>query len=161
MSMNQLRNRDSKSDSRIVYKDDAAITVEQAIALYKASTLGERRPTDRPDIFEGMLKNTDVLISAWHVEGEGPELREKLVGISRTLTDFTYVAYLADLAVDVAWQKQGIGKQMIAETRKRLGKECAVVLLAAPKANDYYVKLGFEHNPRAWVLNNPSGKSQS
>ena len=27
-----------------------------------------------------------------------------------------------------------------------------IVLLAAPKANDYYPKLGFEHNPRAWVL---------
>ena len=27
-----------------------------------------------------------------------------------------------------------------------------IVLLAAPKANDYYPRLGFEHNPRAWVL---------
>lgn len=27
-----------------------------------------------------------------------------------------------------------------------------LVLLAAPKANEYYPKLGFEHNPRAWVL---------
>jgi GNAT superfamily N-acetyltransferase len=141
----------------IIYKDNAVITVEQAIALYKASTLGERRPIDRPDIFAGMLKNTDVLISAWHCEND----QEILVGISRTLTDFTYVAYLADLAVDVAWQKQGIGKRMIEETRKRLGKECAVVLLAAPKANDYYVKLGFEHNPRAWVLNNQLNKNQS
>jgi hypothetical protein len=27
-----------------------------------------------------------------------------------------------------------------------------IELLAAPKANDYYPKLGFEHNPRAWIL---------
>ena len=128
----------------IEYRDNAEISVEQAIELYKASTLGERRPVDRPDIFEGMLKNANLIVSAWH--------QEKLVGISRTLTDFTYVAYLADLAVDAKYQKQGIGKYLIEETRSRLGKECMVVLLAAPKANEYYPKLGFEHNPRAWVL---------
>lgn len=128
----------------IEYRDNATITVETAIDLYRRSTLGERRPVDRPDIFAGMLKNANLLITAWH--------GERLVGIARTLTDFTYVAYLADLAVDAAYQRQGIGKRLIEETRSRLGKECMIVLLAAPKANDYYPKLGFEHNPRAWIL---------
>lgn len=128
----------------IEYKNGADISVEQAIDLYKASTLGERRPVDRPDIFEGMLKNANLTLSAWH--------QGKLVGISRVLTDFTYVAYLADLAVDAKYQKLGIGKRLIEETKDRLGKECMIVLLAAPKANEYYPKLGFEHNPRAWML---------
>ena len=128
----------------IDYHDNATITVEAAIDLYRHSTLGERRPIDRPDIFEGMLKNANLLVTAWH--------DERLVGIARTLTDFSYVAYLADLAVDAAYQRQGIGKRLIEETRSRLGKECMIVLLAAPKANDYYPKLGFEHNPRAWIL---------
>jgi len=128
----------------IEYRDNATITVETAIDLYRRSTLGERRPVDRPDIFAGMLEHADLLISAWH--------GERLVGIARSLTDFTYVAYLADLAVDAAYQRQGIGKRLIEETRSRLGKECMIVLLAAPQANEYYPKLGFEHNPRAWVL---------
>lgn len=128
----------------IEYRNDAEITVQQAIALYRASTLGERRPVDRPDIFEGMLKHANLTITAWH--------GERLVGISRSLTDFSYVAYLADLAVDADYQNQGIGRRLIEETRKALAKECMVVLLAAPKANDYYPKLGFQHNPRAWVL---------
>jgi predicted N-acetyltransferase YhbS len=128
----------------IQYRSDAEISVEEAIGLYRASTLGERRPVHRPDIFEGMLKNANLTISAWH---EG-----RLVGISRTLTDFTYVAYLADLAVDLEYQHQGIGKRLVTETKKMLGKECMIVLLAAPKANEYYPKIGFEHNPRAWVL---------
>jgi GNAT superfamily N-acetyltransferase len=130
------------------YKTDAKISVEEAIGLYRASTLGDRRPVDRPDIFEGMLKNANLTISAWH--------DDRLVGISRTLTDFTYVAYLADLAVDLEYQHQGIGKRLIAETKKMLGKECMIVLLAAPKANNYYPRLGFEHNPRAWIL--PGGQ---
>lgn len=129
---------------KIEYRDDSQITVEVAIDLYKRSTLGERRPVDRPDIFEGMLNNANLIVSAWH--------GNRLVGISRSMTDFTYVAYLADLAVDADYQRQGIGQQLIEETKRRLGRECMIVLLAAPKANDYYPKLGFEQNPRAWVL---------
>ena len=128
----------------IIYRDDALFTVEQVIELYKKSTLGERRPVDRPDIFLGMIANADIIISAWY--------DEKLVGISRALTDYTYVTYLADLAVDEEYQQQGIGKQLIEETQKRTEPECMMVLLASPKANDYYPKLGFVHNPRAWML---------
>ena len=128
----------------IKYRDDATLSTEEVIDLYNRSTLGERRPVNRPDIFEQMLKSSNLIITAWH--------REKLVGISRSLTDFSYVAYLSDLAVDSIYQKQGIGRQLINETKARLWPECKIVLLSAPKANDYYPKLGFEHNPRAWVL---------
>jgi ribosomal protein S18 acetylase RimI-like enzyme len=118
----------------IDYHDNAEIAVEAAIDLYKRSTLGERRPVDRPDIFAGMLKNANLIVSAWH--------GQRLVGIARSMTDFTYVTYLADLAVDADYQRQGIGKQLIAETKRRLGPECMIVLLAAPKANAYYPGLG-------------------
>lgn len=128
----------------IEFRVDAPIDVDTAIALYRRSTLGERRPVDRPEIFADMLRHANLTVSAWH--------GERLVGIARSLTDFGYVAYLADLAVDADYQKQGIGKQLIEETRNRLGETCMLVLLAAPKANDYYPKLGFEHNPRAWML---------
>lgn len=139
----------------ITYRDDARISVEEAIDLYKRSTLGDRRPIDRPDVFEGMLKNASLTITAWH--------GDRLVGISRTLTDFTFAAYLSDLAVDVEYQRQGIGKQLIAETKQRLWPECTIILLAAPKANEYYPKLGFVHNPRAWMLtgDDPSSGASS
>jgi ribosomal protein S18 acetylase RimI-like enzyme len=127
----------------IDYRDNAALSVEAAIDLYNRSTLGERRPVDRSDIFAQMLAHADIIITAWD--------EDKLVGISRTLTDYGYVAYLADLAVDVAYQRQGIGERLVEETRQRLGPDCMIVLLAAPLANEYYAKIGFEHNPRAWV----------
>jgi ribosomal protein S18 acetylase RimI-like enzyme len=127
----------------IIYRDNAEITVETAVNLYQRSTLGERRPIDRPDIFAQMLAHADITITAW--DGD------KLVGIARTLTDYGYVAYLADLAVDVDYQRQGIGKQLVAETEQRLGPDCMIVLLSAPQANEYYAKIGFTHNPRAWV----------
>ncbi len=130
----------------IEYRDNATITAEQAIDLYKRSSLGERRPINNVQTFEAMLKNANLTVTAW--DGE------TLVGISRSLTDFAYVAYLADLAVDQEYQRLGIGKQLIEETKSRLGPECMIVLLAAPKANEYYEHIGFEHNPRAWTLKN-------
>lgn len=130
----------------IEYRDNATITAEQAIDLYKRSTLGERRPIHNVQTFEAMLKNANLTITAW--DGE------TLIGISRSLTDFAYVAYLADLAVDQKYQRSGIGQRLIEETKSRLGPECMIVLLAAPKANEYYEHIGFEHNPRAWTLKN-------
>ena len=91
-----------------------------------------------------MLRHADVLISAW----EGP----RLIGLARTLTDYHYVAYLADLAVDADWQRQGIGRELVKRTRAALQPTCFITLLAAPKANDYYARIGFTHNPRAWML---------
>ena len=128
----------------IIYRDEAQITAAQAIDLYIRSSLGERRPVDNIKTFESMLKNANLTITAW--DGD------QLIGISRSLTDFEYVAYLADLAVDQKYQRQGIGKCLIEETKTRLGLNCMIVLLAAPKANDYYQHIGFEHNPRAWTL---------
>jgi GNAT superfamily N-acetyltransferase len=128
----------------IKYLDNASITAEQAIDLYKRSTLSERRPVHNVQTFEAMLKHANLTITAW--DGK------KLVGISRSLTDFAYTAYLADLAVDEKYQRTGIGKQLIEETKAHLGPECMIVLLAAPKANEYYEHIGFEHNPRAWTL---------
>ena len=130
----------------IEYRENATITAEQAIDLYKRSTLGERRPIHNVQTFEAMLKNANLTVTAW--DGE------TLVGISRSLTDFAYVTYLADLAVDQKYQRSGIGKRLIEETKSRLGPECMIVLLAAPKANEYYEHIGFEHNPRAWTLKN-------
>jgi ribosomal protein S18 acetylase RimI-like enzyme len=130
----------------IQYRDDAKVTAEEAIDLYIRSTLGERRPIDNKETFEAMLKNANLTITAWD--------QGKLIGISRSLTDFAYVTYLADLAVDQEYQRMGIGKELIAQTQKRLSPNCMIVLLAAPKANEYYEHIGFEHNPRAWTLKN-------
>ena len=91
-----------------------------------------------------MYKYANLIISAWDAD--------KLVGVSRSLTDFSYVAYLSDLAVDVQYQKHGIGKRLIQETKAQLEQDCMLVLLAAPKAREYYGPLGFEQHPSAWTL---------
>ena len=120
------------------------LDLDEVIGLYRASTLGERRPVEDREIMRGMIENADLIITAWD--------RETLVGISRSVTDFVYVAYLADLAVHAGYQKRGIGTELIKRTRDELGEKCFLTLLSAPQANDFYPAVGFEKHPRAWYI---------
>ncbi|HSY42471.1 MAG TPA: GNAT family N-acetyltransferase, partial [Candidatus Acidoferrum sp.] len=67
-------------------------------------------------------------------------------------TDFSYCCYLSDLAVDASYQKTGIGRQLVRLTQTRLHPQCKLILLAAPKAEAYYPKIGFRHFHSAWIL---------
>ncbi len=128
----------------ILYRCGNDLDLDQVIDLYHASTLGERRPMDDRQIVRDMIRHANLVVTAW--------AGGLLVGIARTLTDFGYVAYLADLAVRESHQRQGIGKELIKRTRERVGPRSLLVLLAAPKAVDYYHRLGFTRHPSAWTL---------
>ena len=128
----------------IQYQTNTSITTEQFIDVLRRSTLGERRPINDYECMEGMVNNSNVLVTAW--DGE------KLVGVARSMTDFHYACYLSDLAVDRDYQRQGIGKQLQILTQQQLGKHCKLILIAAPAANGYYQQLGYTHMPRCWAL---------
>ena len=127
----------------IEFKLNADISVEQFVQLLKDSSLAERRPVDDWECMEGMLANANLTYSAWS--------KGHLVGIARSVTDFHFACYLSDLAVSLDYQSQGIGKSLMDMTQSQLKPSCKLILLAAPDANDYYPKHGFEHNPRCWV----------
>jgi predicted N-acetyltransferase YhbS len=59
---------------------------------------------------------------------------------------------MSDLAVDLSYQRSGIGRKLIAITQAQLGPGCKIRLLAAPAAVGYYPKIGFVHNPNCWEL---------
>ncbi len=128
----------------IEYRLGNVLDIDAVTDLYRASTLGERRPIDDPSIMRSMLEHANLVVTAW----DGP----LLVGISRTLTDFLYVGYLADLAVRDTHQRLGIGTELIRRTRERMGPRSHIVLLAAPKAVDYYPRIGFTRHESAWML---------
>lgn len=128
----------------IEYRVGNDLDLDEVVELYRASTLGERRPIDdRPRMAE-MLAHANLVVTAW--EGS------LLVGIARTLTDFSYVGYLSDLAVRKSHWSRGIGTELIRRTRERMGPRSKIVLLAAPKAVDYYPRIGFAKHTGAWVL---------
>jgi predicted N-acetyltransferase YhbS len=127
---------------RYQYGND--LDLDQVIELYNASTLGERRPVDDRQVMSDMLRHANLVVTAWD--------DNSLVGIARTLTDFGYVGYLSDLAVRVSHQRKGIGIQLVQKTREKMGPRSMLVLLAAPKAVEYYPKIGFTKHNSAWTI---------
>lgn len=128
----------------ITYALEPDLTAEEFANVLIASTLGERRPVDDPDRLDRMLRAAQIIVTA----RDG----EKLVGVSRAITDFAWVCYLSDLAVDIAYQHRGIGKQLITETQTACTPEALLILLAAPAAETYYPKIGMQHMPSCWAL---------
>ena len=127
----------------ITYRTGNDIEIDTFIELYRASTLGERRPVEDRERMSLMLRNANIVVSAWD--------DETLVGIARSVSDFSYSTYLSDLAVRTSHQKQGIGMELIRRTRE-LGGPATIILLAAPNAVNYYSRIGFRHHPQAWLL---------
>lgn len=127
----------------IRYSHEETTTVDQFRDLLIRSTLAERRPINDVSTLADMLEHADVLATAW----DGP----RLVGVARALTDFSFCCYLSDLAVDEAFQRVGIGRELVEVVRGRLQPNCKIILLAAPAAMDYYPRIGFTRHPSAWV----------
>lgn len=129
----------------ITYQIEEKIGVEEFTQVLINATLGERRPVNEPERIAQMLQHANLIATA---RDNG-----KLIGVSRSLTDFVYCTYLSDLAVDENYQKMGIGKQLIRITKQHTPK-AKLILLAAPKAVGYYPKIGMTQWEQCYVLDN-------
>lgn len=117
---------------------------DEFIDLLVRSTLAERRPVHDPDAIGKMLRNADLILTA--------RINGVLVGVSRALTDFAYCTYLSDLAVDEAFQRRGIGRELIRRTHEAAGLHTTLILLAAPAAREYYPHIGMTRHDSCWVV---------
>lgn len=129
----------------ITYQVENNLCVAEFRDILIRSTLGERRPIDESERLEKMCKNADIMLTA-RFEG-------KLIGVARSLSDFVYATYLSDLAVDEEFQKLGIGKRLIAETKK-LVPESKLILLSVPAAREYYPKIGMTQFEYSFYIDN-------
>ena len=132
----------------ITYELNQKITTDELIDVFNRSTLGLRRPVDDRECIQGLVDNTNLLVTA---RADG-----LLVGVARSVTDFTFCCYLSCLAVDEKFQKQGIGKELIRRTHAQLGLRCTLILLSAPAAVDYYPHTRFR-TPSAVLIIKPGG----
>ena len=130
--------------SEITYRIGNDLDPDDVIELFKSTALGVRRPVDDRDAIGAMIRHGNLTVSAW----DGP----LMVGLARGMTDFVFVAYVADLAVRDSHQRLGIGRELIRLTRSQVGPAASLVLVAAPSAMDYYPQLGFTQHPSAWTL---------
>jgi predicted N-acetyltransferase YhbS len=126
----------------INYRTDIIPTAEQVVELYNDA--GLPRPTHDVERIRKMYEHSNLVVTAWD--------NDKLVGVSRTLTDWCWSSYLADLAVSPSYHKSGIGKKLIDITKEKVGEQAMVLLLSVPTAFEYYPKVGFEKENRAFMM---------
>lgn len=124
------------------YRTDRPLSAEEYTELLNASTLGERRPVAERWRIEEMLRHANLTVTAW--EGD------VLVGAARCLTDFAFVTYCSDLCVRESHQRQGVGRELLRKVLE--AAPCRLVLLSAPKAVDYYPRIGFTRHNSAWTI---------
>lgn len=129
----------------IAYAVEPALSADEFVDILKRSSLADRRPVERLDLIRKMLEHANLIVVARDASGLA-------VGVSRALTDFGYVTYLSDLAVDEAFQRRGIGRELIRRTHAAAGLDTALVLLAAPKAREYYPHIGMKPHDSCWII---------
>lgn len=121
------------------------LSADEFIDVLIRSTLAERRPVEDRDRMAAMLRNAQIIATARDQSG-------LLVGIARAISDFAYCTYLSELAVDQAYQRRGIGKQLIEFVCATAGPQSRLILLSAPAAVDYYPHIGMTAHPSCWML---------
>jgi ribosomal protein S18 acetylase RimI-like enzyme len=126
----------------IIYSFERMPDTEEVIKVYNSS--GIRRPTADFDRIAEMYQNSSLVVTAYD--------DDVLVGVARCLTDFCYACYLSDLAVDKNYQSLGIGRKLVDIVIERIGEKTALILLSAPKAVDYYPKIGFESVDNGFIV---------
>lgn len=128
----------------VTYGTEPGLTADEFIDVLVRSTLAARRPVhDRPRV-ESMLRHADLIVTA--------RANGLLVGVSRALSDFAFCTYLSDLAVDAAYQRRGIGKELIRHTHRAAGRQTTLILLAAPAAREYYPHIGLAAHDSCWYI---------
>ena len=126
----------------VVYALEPDLAAADFRDILVRSTLAERRPVDDLDRLATMVARADIIVTA--------RAAGRLVGVARAITDYAFCCYLSDLAVDVACQRQGIGRRLIEETRVAAGPRAKLYLAAAPAVRDYYPRIGMDHEPDCW-----------
>ena len=127
----------------IKYLKNVDLNLEDIILVFEKSSIN--RPIGNKNRIKSMFDNSNLIISAWD--------QDKLVGLCRALTDFSYCCYLSDLAVDMDYQRQGIGKTMIDLVKKEISDEVALILLSAPSSMSFYPKVGFRKIENGFIIN--------
>ncbi len=127
--------------TEIRYKVNVELDIEDVCRLYDDSGLA--RPTGDLLRMTEMYVNSPLVVSAW--------AGEKLIGIARTLTDFAWASYLADLAVAKEFQEKGIGRELFEITKREIGSGSMLLLISVPEAQDFYTRMGLEKETFALI----------
>ena len=118
------------------------LTAAEYIGFLARTDLGSQYPRERFETrIPKLLNNASLSLAARNEDG-------LLVGALLGLTDFAYWLYVTDLGVDRAYERQGIGRQLMKTALDLAGgeKDIAVYLIANENAVPFYEKLGMKRS---------------
>jgi len=131
---------------KIKYAVEKVLDPDEFVDILERSTLAERRPLEDRKRVVRMCRYANLIVTARDAKG-------KLVGLSRSLTDFALCCYLSDLAVDKKLQRKGIGRELVRKTQEAAGgDEVMLLLISAPDAMKYYPKIGLRRFTNAFGI---------
>ena len=125
--------------SKVLYASEPALDVDEFRRVLVESGLGESRPIDDATRMRAMLSGANLLLTA-RLDRPG----KPLVGVARGITDFSWVCYIAELAVCRSAQGLGVGKGLLDEARRQLGPSVAIALISVPDAVGFYERIGMK-----------------
>ncbi len=123
-------------------REEGRLDAAEYAALVRSSGLD--RPVDDLPRVAAMLAGSNLVVTARDDAG-------RLLGAARSVTDFAWCCYLSDLCVERERQRGGLGRLLLAETKRAVGPGCMVLLLSTPSAMGYYPRLGMERAPNAFL----------
>jgi GNAT superfamily N-acetyltransferase len=129
----------------VLYAREQDLGVDDFRRVLVESGLGTMRPVDDTARLAEMLTGANMIVTARLDEPGSP-----LVGVARTVTDFSWCAYLSDLAVASSAQGLGVGKGLLDETRRLLGPTVSLYLFSVPDAAGFYERAGMARFPDAF-----------
>ena len=124
----------------ITYHINENLTFDEYYNFLRRTDLGSQYPMQRfEERIKKLLKNRSIAITARNNEN-------LLIGVCFGLTDFTYFLFLTDLGIDRAYEKRGIGKELVERIQKESGGEddICVITLSHENAIDFYKKCGYK-----------------
>jgi ribosomal protein S18 acetylase RimI-like enzyme len=127
----------------VTFSEKKELEASQLLQLFHQAPWAKDRTLD--DV-KDMLRHTDVALGAW--DGD------QLVGFGRVLTDFIYRATIWDVIVDKAYQKQGIGTEIVQRILAHPRLKRVELFWLCTRRPGFYEKLGFsskEQTGMVWI----------
>ncbi|SPP64026.1 GNAT family N-acetyltransferase [Nitrospira lenta] len=134
----------------VTFSEKKSLQPEQLMTLFQQAPWAKGRTlNDARD----MLRHTDVALCAW--DGD------QLVGFGRVLTDFVYRATIWDVIVDEAYQKQGIGTEIVQRILHHPRLKKVELFWLCTRRPGFYEKLGFSSKEQTGMVWNRSQQAKS
>ncbi|HFR3505317.1 TPA: GNAT family N-acetyltransferase [Streptococcus suis] len=119
----------------ITYKQNPQLNFQAVLDLY--ASVGWTNYTACPDMLQNALENTLLVLAAFD--------REQLVGFLRAVGDGYSIVFIQDILVLPAYQRQGIGRQLLEQAITHFPDIYQLHLLTdnTEKTRSFYEAIGF------------------